>query len=355
MSTHERPGVYTNYSVSGIVRGSAGQGGAVGLAATAASGTAGNVVAVTDYAAALEAFGNGNLAALVKVLLKNGAPVVYCCAVGEAGDAAGNVTADDYEAAFAALMDAGEIRYMVCDSREADVHKRLLDAITHADEKSKYRIGIVESDGETIDALTGAAKALNSERMVLVSHHEAGGTPGSVAAAVCGVIAGESDPALPLNGAALGGFTATDGALGVNFSDADLTLLIQGGVTPLETVNGSVSVVRGITTRTTTGGAADAAWREINTILIVDTLLPAIREALRADFARAKNTVQTRGAIRTRTVIELENFLSREIIDGYDNVTVTPSEDDPTVCVVSFSFSVAHGLNVIELSVSITV
>ena len=349
MSTHERPGVYTNYSVSGIVRGSAGQGGAVGLAATAASGTAGNVVAVTDYAAAVEAFGNGNLAALVKLLLKNGAPVVYCCKVDE------DTAEDDYAAAFNALMGIGEIRYMVCDSREADVHKRLLDAITHADEKSKYRIGIVESDGETIDALTGAAKALNSERMVLVSHHEAGGTPGSVAAAVCGVIAGESDPALPLNGAVLSGFTATGGALGANFSDADLTLLIQGGVTPLETVNGSVSVVRGITTRTTTGGAADAAWREINTILILDTLLPAIREALRADFARAKNTVQTRGAIRTRTVIELENFLSREIIDGYDNVTVTPSEDDPTVCVVSFSFSVAHGLNVIELSVSITV
>ena len=341
MSTHERPGVYTDYSISGIVRGGAGQGSAAGLAATAEKGEAG-VVAVTDYAAAVEAFGGGNLAALVKVLLKNGASVVYCRKVDEG----------DYEAAFAALMGVSEIRYMVCDSREAEVHNKLLDAIAHADEKSKYRIGIVESDGESVEALTGAAKTLNSERMVLVSHREAGGTPGSAAAAVCGVLAGESDPALPLNGAVLSGFTKP---LGGNFSDADLARLIQGGVTPLETVNGSVSVVRGITTRTTTGNAEDAAWREINTILIVDTLLPAIREALRADFARAKNTAQTRGAIRTRTMIELENFLSREIIDGYDNVTVTPSEDDSTVCVVSFSFSVAHGLNVIELSVSITV
>ena len=344
MSIHERPGVYTDYSISGIVRAGAGNGGAVGLAATAASGEAGSVVAVTDYAAAVETFGSGNLAALVKLLLKNGAPLVYCCKVDEG----------DYETAFAALMGVSEIRYMVCDSREADVHKTLLDAIRDADEKSKYRIGIVESGSATVEGLIADAGKLNSERMVLVSHREADGVHGGVAAAVCGVLAGESDPAMPLNGAVLSGFTTT-GALGGNFSDADLTRLIQGGVTPLETVNGSVSVVRGITTRTTTGNAEDAVWREVNTILIVDTLLPAIRDALRADFARAKNTAQTRGAIRTRTMIELENYLSREIIGGYDNVTVSPSEDDPTVCVVSFSFSVAHGLNVIELSVSITV
>ena len=35
----------------------------------------------------------------------------------------------------------------------------------------------------------------------------------------------------------------------------DIDLLVQGGVTPLETVGGVVSPVRGITTRTLTGGA----------------------------------------------------------------------------------------------------
>ena len=141
MSTHERPGVYTDYSVSGIVRGSTGRGGAVGLAATAEKGEAGAVVPITEYAAAIETFGGGNLAALVKLLLKNGASVVYCC----------KADGDDYETAFAALMAFPEIRYMVCDSREADVHKRLLDVITHADEKSKYRIGIVESENAALE------------------------------------------------------------------------------------------------------------------------------------------------------------------------------------------------------------
>ena len=340
MSNIERPGVYTDYSVSGVVRGSAG-GGAVGLAAAATDGTAGAVVTVTDYASALSAFGGGNMTALVKLLLENGAPVVYCCAV----------SGSDYDTAFAALMEVADIRYMVCDSRSATVHSKLLSAIEGADETSKYRIGVVESDATARADLISAAAALNSERMVLVSHHETDGTAGAVAAAVCGVMAGESDPALPLNGAALTGLDA----LGSNFSDADLTLLVRGGVTPIETVSGTVSVIRGITTRTTTGGAADATWREVNTILIVDEILPAVRDALRADFARVKNSVRTRGAIRTRVVIELENYVAREIIDSYDNVTVTASADDPTTCVVSFGFTVAHGLNVIELSASITV
>ena len=340
MSTSERPGVYTDYSVSGVVRGG-GSGGAVGLAAAATAGTAGEVVTVTDYAAAEAAFTGGNMTALVKILLENGAPVIHCCAVSEG----------DYDTAFAALMDVSEIKYMVCDSRTAAVHGKLLGAISGADEKSKYRVGVVESGENTRAGLISAAAALNSERMVLVSHHETSGTPGAVAAAVCGVMAGESDPALPLNGAVLSGL----GALGGNFSDADLTLLVRGGVTPVETLSGSVNVIRGITTRTTTGGAADATWREVNTVLIVDEVLPGIRDALRADFARVKNNAQTRGAIRTRTVIELENYLAREIIDGYDDVTVTASADDPTVCVVSFGFTVAHGLNVINLSANITI
>ena len=47
--------------------------------------------------------------------------------------------------------------------------------------------------------------------------------------------------------------------------------------------------------------------------------------------------------------------VAAEIIDSYGEVTVTASEDDPTVCLVEFSFAVAHGLNQIYLTVHITV
>ena len=340
MSTNERPGVYTTYEISGGLRGNLG-GSTVGLAAAATAGTAGTVVTVTDEAAARSAFTGGNLPELVGILLRNGAAAVRCCPVEDG----------DYETAFAALMAEEDVKFMVCDSRSATMHGQMCDAIEAADEKSRYRIGVVESSESTRTALVSAAQALNSERMVMLSHHCSGGVPGAAAAAVCGQMAGETDPAVPMNGVELLGI----GEIGGNFSDADLNLLVRGGVLPLETLGGRISIIRGITTRSTTGGAADATWREVNTIRIVDTVIPAIRDSLRTAFVRCKNTAQTRGAIRTRVIIELERFVQQEIIDGYDDVSVAASAEDPTVCEVSFRFGVAHGLNVIQLSAHITV
>ena len=115
------------------------------------------------------------------------------------------------------------------------------------------------------------------------------------------------------------------------------------------------SEVRGITTRTTTGGAADKTWRELTTVRIVDDVIPALRASLRARFVRSKNTAQVRAAIRSQVMVELENKRAQEIIDSFGEVSVKASEDDPTVCLVEFSFAVAHGLNRIYLSAHITV
>ena len=84
-------------------------------------------------------------------------------------------------------------------------------------------------------------------------------------------------------------------------------------------------------------------------------MIPTVRNALKARFRRAKNTEQSRGAIRSQVVVELENKLAREIITGYENVTVTADTENPTVCLVDFAFTVAHGLNQIWLSAHITV
>ena len=43
------------------------------------------------------------------------------------------------------------------------------------------------------------------------------------------------------------------------------------------------------------------------------------------------------------------------VIDGYEDVTAEPLSTDPTVCLVEFAFTVAHGLNQIWLSAHITV
>ncbi len=342
MTVHERPGVYSAYDASAVVNGSGG-GKVVGLAALCPGGTAGTVVRLARYEDAVTAFGAGELAELARVLLVNGASAVAAVPVAEEAG---------YGAAFAALEAVEDVAVVVCDSGELAVQQSLRDSVHAASQARKERIGVVRGGaGETVSALAVRAGELNSERMVLVAPGEADREGARVAAAVAGAIAGERDPAVPLGGAVLKGLEALERL----YADSEIDLLVRGGVTPVEQVAGVVSVVRGVTTRTKTGEAEDRTWRELNTILIVDDVIPAVRSSLRAKFQRAKNTEQSRGAIRAQVIVELENRLAREIITGYDGVTVTALEENPTVCLVEFSFTVAHGLNQIWLSAHITV
>lgn len=348
---HERPGVYSVYDASAVV--TAGRGNkTVGVAAKAVRGTVGEAVILTGYAAGVAAFGEDatpGMSTILRLLFSNGAATVAAVRVADEG------ALTDYEAAFE-ILGKQDAQIVVCDSADTAVQQALRTTVETASGQRRERIAVVGGDGDTTAELVTRAAALNSERVVLVGPdalNSAGETlPGVfAAAALAGVLADGGDPAVPLNGAEMAGL----GGLVEDYSDNDINLLVRGGVTPLESVAGVISPVRGITTRTTTGGAADTTWRELTTILIVDDIIPTLRAALRSRFARAKNTARGRSAIRSQVIVELEKKVAAEIIDGYGEVTVTASEEDPTVCLVEFSFAVAHGLNQIYLTVHITV
>lgn len=347
VTVHQRPGVYSAYDASSVVSGS-GAGKQVGLVAVNAKAAANEVKIVTSYDGAMNAFGQGTMAELVRLALKNGAGAV--AAVPIAGG-------EGYADGFAALEGLEDITAVICDSTDGDVQKAMKQSVETASANRRERIAVAAGGaGETVDQLIARAKALNHERVVLVApggvnqNGEAADGLG-VAAAVAGAIAGESDPAVPLGGAVLTGLYGLSG----RYSDGEMDRLILGGVTPVESLAGTIGVVRGVTTRTTTGEAADATWRDLTTIRIVDDVIPTLRRALRTKFQRAKNTAQSRGAIRAQVVLELENKKAREIITGYENVTVTADSQDPARCLVDFSFTVAHGLNQIWLTAHITV
>lgn len=342
VTTHERPGVYSVYTASAAVSGGARRGTAA-IAAQSGGGTAGTVYSITSYAQAAEAFGDSDgLTTLVKLMLANGAGKVL--AVPVSGTA--------YAAAFALLAEQEDVEVVVCDSTDLAVQQALRASVEEASQIRRERIAVVGSaSGETAAQLVTRAAGLNSERVVLAAPAPAEGPGGQVAAAVAGAICADSDPAVPLGGAVLRGI----GALSDSFGENDIDTLIRGGVTPVELVGGRCSVIRGVTTRTTTGGAADATWRELTTIRVVDNVVPGIRSALQARFTRAKNTPQVRGAIRSQVILELEQRKAAEIITDYGEVTVEELADNPTVCLVTFSFTAAHGLNQIWLSAQITV
>lgn len=342
ITTHERPGVYSQYDASTVVS-SSGGGQTVGIAALCEEGTAGTLYTFTRYEDASAAFGaEEELTELIRLLLLNGAAQVKAVPVENT---------EGYEEAFAVLEGEEDIAVVVCDSDTLTVQQALRDSVETASANRRERIAVVRGKtNETAANLVTQAQSLNSERVVLTAPlDESAGA--AVAAAVAGAIAGERDPAIPLGGAQLKGI----GALQTQYGDTDIDTLVRGGVTPVERVAGVVSVVRGVTTRTKSGQVADATWRELTTIRIVDDVIPTIRNSLRSRFRRSKNTEQSRGAIRSQVILELENKLAQEIITGYENVTVTADAENPTVCVVEFSFTVAHGLNQIWLSAHITV
>ena len=348
---HERPGVYSAYDASAVV--TAGRGSkTVGVAAKAARGSVGEAVILTGYTAGVSAFGEdtaAGMSTILRLLFSNGAATVVAVRVAEEG------TLADYQAAFD-VLGRQDVQIVVCDSADTQVQQALRTAVETASGLRRERIAVVGGSGDTPAQLVERAASLNSERMVLVGPDALGRDgdtlPGIfAAAAVAGVLAMGGDPAVPLNGAELDGL----GGLSEDYGDNDIDLLVRGGVTPLESVAGVISPVRGITTRTTTGGVADTTWRELTTILIVDDIIPSVRASLRSRFARAKNTARSRGAIRSQVIVELEKKVAAEIIDSYGEVSVTALEADPTVCVVEFGFAVAHGLNQIWLSVHITV
>ena len=349
---HERPGVYSVYDASAAVSGGRAAK-VIGVAAKAAKGVENQAVTLTGYAAGIAAFGedagSAGMAAVLRLLFANGASSVVAVRVGGEGLKA------DYLAAFESLG-TQNVQVVVCDSPELEIQQELRNAVLTASGLRKERIAVVGGDGDSVEELVQRAKELNSERMVLVGPDalDASGNPIAgvfAAAALAAVIASGRDPAVPLNGAEIKGFTG----LNTDYSDNDIDTLVRGGVTPLECAAGVVSPVRGVTTRTTSGGAADATWRELTTILITDDVIPAVRDVLRAKFSRCKNTVRSRAAIRSQVIVELERKLAAEVIDGYDEVSVSASPDDPGVCLVEFGFSVAHVLNQIYLTVHITV
>lgn len=341
VTKHERPGVYSSYETSSLTAAAAG-GGKVAVVAAMEGADGRKSYQWTSFSRAAADVGECTLSRMAQLAIRNGAGVVY------------GVPADEgYTAAFATAAELEDVNVVVCDSARLEVQQALKAMVEECSAARRERIAVVGGGaGESVEELVRRAAGLNCERVVLAAPGAGDGSGGALcAAAVAGAIAGGGDPALPLGGAQLYGL----GELEANYGDGDIDLLVQGGVTPLETLAGACYVVRGVTTRTRTGGAVDATWRELTTILVVDEVIPGIRNALRAKFNRAKNTVQSRGAIRSLAVMELEKRVSREIIDGYEDVTVSALDSDPTVCVVEFAFTVAHGLNQIWLSAHITV
>ncbi len=344
---HERPGVYSDFDASSVT--ATGSGTKI-VAIVGTSTATGGVYTVTSYNDAVITFGSDSqLTALMQLAFANGASTIMAYPVEEDDE-------DDYVTAVTAILATKLASYLVLGTADGDTQSAVLDLVESASSQKGECIALVGMEEPTVAELVARAATLNSPRMVLVGADVYGSGEEPLggymaAAALAGCLAVQTDPAVPLNGQALSGLTGVT----LQPTDTELDTLVQGGVTALELSDGSVRVIRGITTSTTSGGVSDTTYRELTTILIIDEVIPAIRTSLQSKFQRAKNNTTTRSAIASQVIVELESRVTREIIDSYSDLTVEADSTDPTTCLVEFSMAVTHGLNRIYLTAHITV
>ena len=334
----ERPGVFSHYELSSLSASVTRR--AVGLAAVAAYGS--EVTRCGSLAEVVATYGKEpgiGMAKLAERLFEEGVSAVICSPVEEG----------DYESAFAALETEEEIGAILCDSTAAATHALMKASVHRASDEGFERIGVVGSASDETTALIAAAEALGSERMALAAP-ALDASSLYTAALLAAIVVRTPDPAALSGEGASGAFALTK-----RYTREEIDNLIRGGVSPFETAGGVPTLVRAISTRTKTDGLADASWRNLSTILIIDRVLSGLRTALRGRLKGGKNTERTRGAIKAQTAVLLEGYRTDGLIDSYDTPLVTVSPDDPTVCRVEVGFSVAHGINQIHILAHVTV
>ena len=138
VTVHQRPGVYSAYDASSVVSGSGG-GKQVGLVAVNTKATAKEVKIVTSYDGAVNAFGQGTMAELIRLALKNGAGSV--AAVPIASD-------EGYGDGFAALEGLEDVTAVICDSTDADVQKAMKESVETASANRRERIAMAAGGAE---------------------------------------------------------------------------------------------------------------------------------------------------------------------------------------------------------------
>lgn len=339
----ERPGVYSSYETSSILWGNP-TGKTVGLVAKS-SLDAGELYNITRASDAYNIFGsNGLMGKLCETILQNGAVKVAAVSAGTNG----------YDTAFSKIETLDDICAVVCDSEDVTVHDKLKTSVVSASENLKERVGIVSYPETSYSSTLGSH--FNCERIMVIAQNpvDSNGDKMSscfLAAAFAGVLSQSTDPSISFNGRTLNYVAELSNKL----AEDEVDEYIEAGIAPFETVLNQIEVIRAVSSRTTTDSVSDYTFKDFNTILIIDYVISGIRKALFSLLNGAKNNAVTRGAISTQVSIELEEYKSQNIINGYDHPKVTKDLDDQSVCVVEIKFEVSRGMNQIYITADVRV
>lgn len=262
----------------------------------------------------------------------------------------GGVRNADIAAALASV--AGEHFNIIVspfvDTANSRALREHLEAVSSPTGK-KPAIGVMGWRG-TLATGTTFTTALNSERLTVAWYKGAVESNALLAAGFAAVIAGEEDPARPLNTLEIKGLTLVDSSQFPTFAEFDQAL--YNGLTPLEVVNSRVRIMRAITTYTKSAtNTDDPSWLDLTTIRSMDYVRKAIEQRIALRFPRSKLNDRIAKKVRSEILDVLYRLEQMEIVENVDvhkaRLLVERNPQDVNRLDTAIPADVVNGLHVV--------
>lgn len=267
-----------------------------------------------------------------------------------ASSVSGGTADPDIQPALTALFAAGHhvLSTSLQDSANLTKLRTHLDGVSHALE-SRGAVGTYALTS-TLAAATTLAASINSGRISAALLPGTISLPWEVAAAYAAVIAGEEDPARPLNTLALTGIAAAPIANRLTRTEQENCL--NNGVTPLEVGPGEkVQIVRAVTTYTKDPqGILDISMLDLTTIRTLDYVRRACRDRISLRFPREKLSQRTEAKVWSElfdVLLKLEELeITENVLANKDKLLTERDSQDPNRLNARIPCDVVNGLHV---------
>ena len=199
------------------------------------------------------------------------------------------------------------------DDKNAKALREHLESVSAPLEK-KPAIGVLAWRGSMATGTTYTEK-INSERITCGWYKGAVESHALIAAGYGAVIAGEEDPARPLNTLEIKGLTEVDPTQTPLLTEANQAL--YHGLTPITVVNHRVRIMRAITTYTKSAtNTDDPSYLDLTTIRTLDYTRKAIEQRIELRFPRAKLSARTPDKVRSEILDVLLRLENEEILEN---------------------------------------
>ncbi|NUH52711.1 phage tail sheath subtilisin-like domain-containing protein [Citrobacter portucalensis] len=202
----------------------------------------------------------------------------------------------------------------------------------------------------SLGAGTTLAGNVNNGRVSVPWYRGSVKLPAMLAAAYGAVMAGEEDPARPLNGLALTGMDVVEMSQRESRNEQENAL--RNGLTPIEVGPGNtVQIVRAVSTYTVNAqGVEDVSLLDITSIRTLDYTRKACRERISLRFPREKLSTRTPPKVKSELYDVLIKLEEAEILENVsankDRLLVRKNGKDPNRLDCVVPADVVNGLHV---------